>query len=138
MYLYVARWEAGEGGRLGYVNGWSGVSVSSSCFFLVAGVCVCNKVRHVIEEEEVCYLIYLRGRQVILFFGFERVLYSTSKVPSGRYELTSRYNPSIQMHEFLSWIKRATIWFFFLFYQEETCVACFSPPGWSINGRPQS
>lgn len=39
MYLYVARWEAGEGGRLGYMNGWSGVSVSSS-FFLVAGVCV--------------------------------------------------------------------------------------------------
>lgn len=64
MYLYVARWEAGEGGRLGYVNGWSGVSVSSS-FFLwwLVCVCVCNKVRHVIEEE-VCYLIYLRGRQV--------------------------------------------------------------------------
>lgn len=41
MYLYVARWEAGEGGRLGYVNGWSGVSVSSSFFSLVAGVCVC-------------------------------------------------------------------------------------------------
>lgn len=99
MYMYVARWEAGEGGRLGYVNGWSGVSVSS-CFWWL--VCVCNKVRHVIEEEEVCYLIYLRGRQVILFFGFERVLYSISKVPSGRYELTSRYNPSIQMHEFLS------------------------------------
>lgn len=61
MYMYVARWEAGEGGRLGYVNGWSGVSVSSSFF---GGWCVCNKVRHVIEEEEVCYLIYLRGRQV--------------------------------------------------------------------------
>lgn len=66
MYLYVARWEAGEGGRLGYVNGWSGVSVSSSFFLVVAGVCVCNKVRHVIEEE-VCYLIYLRGRQSIFF-----------------------------------------------------------------------
>lgn len=39
MYMYVARWEAGEGGRLGYVNGWSGVSVSSS-FSLGAGVCV--------------------------------------------------------------------------------------------------
>lgn len=38
--MYVARWEAGEGGRLGYVNGWSGVSVSSSFFSLVAGVCV--------------------------------------------------------------------------------------------------
>lgn len=35
------------------------------CFFF-GGWCVCNKVRHVIEEE-VCYLIYLRGRQV--FFG---------------------------------------------------------------------
>lgn len=40
MYLCVARWEAGEGGRLGYVNGWSGVSVSSSFFLVVAGVCV--------------------------------------------------------------------------------------------------
>lgn len=40
MYLYVARWEAGEGGRLGYVNGWSGVSVSSCFFLVVAGVCV--------------------------------------------------------------------------------------------------
>lgn len=67
MYMYVARWEAGEGGRLGYVNGWSGVSVSS-CFFF-GGWCVCNKVRHVIEEE-VCYLIYLRGRQV--FFVVSR------------------------------------------------------------------
>lgn len=64
MHLYVARWEAGEGGRLGYVNGWSGVSVSS-CFFWWL-VCVCNKVRHVIEED-VCYLIYLRGRQSIFF-----------------------------------------------------------------------
>lgn len=71
MYLYVARWEAGEGGMLGYVNGWSGVSVSS-CFFWWWLVCVCNKVRHVIEEEEVCYLIYLRGRQVILFFLVSR------------------------------------------------------------------
>lgn len=43
----------------------------SLCFFLFWWlVCVCNKVRHVIEEEEVCYLIYLRGRQVILFFWF--------------------------------------------------------------------
>lgn len=114
------------------MNGWSGVSVSS-CFFWWL-VCVCNKVRHVIEEK-VCYLIYLRGRQVILFFGFERVLYSISKVPSGRYELISRYNPSIQMHEFLSWVKRATIWFFFFFYQEETCVAFFSSP-WVVQQRP--
>lgn len=71
MYLYVARWKAGEGGRLGYVNGWSGVSVSSCFFFGGGGWCVCNKVRHVIEEE-VCYLIYLRGRQVILFFLVSR------------------------------------------------------------------
>lgn len=50
-------------------------------FFLWWLVCVCNKVRHVIEEE-VCYLTYLRGRQELLFFfGFERVLYSISKVP---------------------------------------------------------
>lgn len=27
---------------------------------------MCNKVRHVIEEE-VCYLIYLRGRQSFFF-----------------------------------------------------------------------
>lgn len=40
MYLYVARWKAGEGGRLGYVNGWSGVSVSSSNFFWWWLVCV--------------------------------------------------------------------------------------------------
>lgn len=62
----------------------------SLCFFLffflwwLVCVCVCNKVRHVIEEE-VCYLTYLRGRQdfFFFFFGFERVLYSISKVPSG-------------------------------------------------------
>lgn len=66
MYLYVARWEAGEGGRLGYMNGWSGVSVSSS-FFFFGGWCVCNKVRHVIEEE-VCYLIYLRGKVGMYIF----------------------------------------------------------------------
>lgn len=62
MYLYVARWEAGKGGRLGYMNGWSGVSVSS--FFFGGGGggwCVCNKVRHVIEEE-VCYLTEWKGR----------------------------------------------------------------------------
>lgn len=40
-------------------------------------MCVCNKVRHVIEEE-VCYLTYLRGRHVF-FFGFERVLYSIAR-----------------------------------------------------------
>lgn len=60
----------------------------SLCFFfflVVAGVCVCNKVRHVIEEEEVCYLIYLRGRQVILFFWFREgvVFYKQGKIRSG-------------------------------------------------------
>lgn len=103
---------------------------------------MCNKVRHVIEEEEVCYLIYLRGRQVFFFFLFFLVSRGCcilqARYLQGRYELTSRYNPSIQMHEFLSWVKRATIWFFFFFIREETCVACFSPPGWSNNGRPQS
>lgn len=78
MYLYVARWEAGEGGRLGCVNGWSGVSVSS-CFWWWWLVCVCNKVRHVIEEE-VCYLIYLRGRQSY-FFREGVVFYKQGKVP---------------------------------------------------------
>lgn len=52
------------------MNGWSGVSVSSCFFFGGWCVCVCNKVRHVIEEEEVCYLIYLRGRQSIFIFRF--------------------------------------------------------------------
>lgn len=101
MYLYVARWEAGEGGRL-WVRERVEWSLCFFFFFLVAGVCVCNKVRHVIEEEEVCYLIYLRGKVGMYFFGFERVLYSISKVRYLRDELTSRYNPSIQMHEFLS------------------------------------
>lgn len=38
-------------------------------FFLWWLVCVCNKVRHEIEEE-VCYLTEWKGRQVILFFWF--------------------------------------------------------------------
>lgn len=44
-------------------------------FFLWWLVCVCNKVRHVIEEEEVCYLIYLRGRQSIFCFREGVVFY---------------------------------------------------------------
>lgn len=70
MYLYVARWEAG-----GFRQSWVHERVEwSLCFFFFFFwwlVCVCNKVRHVIEEE-VCYLIYLRGRQVILFFLVSR------------------------------------------------------------------